>query len=815
MKKAFLAAALFVLSFQTNAFCQTDSTVIKNAVSKLKTLLTDHITEKAYLHFDRPYSFYVAGDNIYFKAYVVKGERHDLTNISSILHVDLINKNNAVIQTELLQLNNGTGWGDFTLPDTLHKGTYRIRAYTEWMRNQKDPNFFEQYISVSSFNNVDRVASAAPVSDQPSVQFFAEGGNLVADIRSKVAFKAVGPNGLGLDFKGVIVDDANKEIAKIASSHLGMGTFDFLPEDGHKYKAKVTFADGKQSTVDLPEIQSKGITLAVNTDDPTKVSIEIKANRAYYKENLNKQLNLLIYWAGTIRTINTKLDNEVLGLDLPATVFRTGILKVSLLSDTGEPLNERLSFIQNPDLLNLAINANKTTFAKRENVQLNLNAKDKDGKNVSGYFSVSVVDESKILVEENSENSILPYLLLTSDLKGYIEKPNYYFANINKETRANLDALMLTQGYRRFIWKQLMNDSNLNAANAYNPEQYLDIAGTLKTKNGTPIIDTKVILLPLGLTEQTDDKGHFKFAKINFQSDDKFILKAPSSSGKNAAVISMDPPAPEAPVDKVDAIQAKYNANADILASFQNNQKPGVITASNESNLILKSDKTFGPKRVDNYRSSNISGPGHADQVISGDVVKTAPLLSNGLSGLAHGINFVQGVPYSEGSQVVTGSGGGTLPMLVIVDGAQLRLGSGVDVVNPQTVETVEVLKRENAAIYGENANNGVIVITTKQGGTTTGTQSNEMSPGVFAIEPKGFYKAREFYSPVYDAQTVNKLPDLRTTIFWKPDVITDASGNASFNYFNADGTGSYRVVIEGIDVNGNLGRQVFHYRVE
>ena len=151
MKKAFIAAALFVLSFQTNAFCQTDSTVIKNAVSKLKTLLTDHITEKAYLHFDRPYSYYVAGDNIYFKAYVVKGERHDLTNISAILHVDLINKNNAIIQTELLQLNNGTGWGDFTLPDTLHKGTYRIRAYTEWMRNQKEPEFFEQYISVSSF----------------------------------------------------------------------------------------------------------------------------------------------------------------------------------------------------------------------------------------------------------------------------------------------------------------------------------------------------------------------------------------------------------------------------------------------------------------------------------------------------------------------------------------------------------------------------------------------------------------------------------------------------------------------------------------
>ncbi|MDB5132787.1 MAG: hypothetical protein JWR02_2536, partial [Mucilaginibacter sp.] len=427
MKRIFFATAMFVISLQNIAFCQTDSTVLKNAVSKLKALIVDHITEKAYLHFDRPYPYYVAGDVVYFKAYVTKGERHEPTNISGILHVDLINKNDILMQSISLGLNNGAAWGDFTLPDTLQRGSYRIRTYTEWMRNTEHPYFFDQYISVSSINNVDRVTEAVKPGNRPSLQFFPEGGNLVTDIHSKVAFKAVGPDGLGINVKGVILDNTNKEVARITSTHLGMGVFDIIPEEGRTYKARITFADGSQSAVDLPGVEAKGITLSVNTNDPAKVSIEINANRAYYKENLNKDLNMVIYGSGVVRTIKTKLDNAILGVDLPASNFRTGILQVMLLSQTGEPLNERMVFIQNHDQLNLSLATNKTTYTKRENVQLNLNAKNKEGNAVNGSFSVSVVDESKIPVDESVGNTMLSYLLLTSELKGYVEKPNYYF----------------------------------------------------------------------------------------------------------------------------------------------------------------------------------------------------------------------------------------------------------------------------------------------------------------------------------------------------------------------------------------------------
>jgi len=817
MKKKLFASVLFALCFHTIAFCQTDSTVIKSAVLKLRTLLTEHVTEQAYLHFDRPYPLYVAGESIYFKAYVTEGELHKPTNISGMLHVDLLNKNNTVIQTELIQLSSGTGWGDFMLSDTLKKGVYRVRAYTQWMLNDKPANFFEQYISVSSINSVDKIAEAVKQSAQPVIQFFPEGGNLVTDIHSKVAFKAIGTNGLGIDVKGVIVDNTNQEVAKIASTHLGMGVFDFIPESGKKYKAKVTFGNGSENVVDLPDAEEKGIILSVNTADPAKLSIEIKANRAYYKEHLNQDLNLLIYWSGSVRTVATKLDNSVLGMDLPAGNFRTGIVTVSLLSKTGEPLSERLAFIQNPDQLNLSLNTDKPTYNKREQVKLSVNAQNKDGINVNGSFSVSVIDESKILVDDYAENSILSYLLLTSNLKGYVEKPNYYFSNVTKETRANLDALMLTQGYRRFVWKQLLSD-NSNTTATYKPEQYLDIAGTLVIKkNGSPVPDAKVLLLPSGQTTNTDDKGHFVFNNVNFQSGAQLILKTPSASGKNATAVVLDKQKSNEVVNAIDPVLSSYNSKADILASLQNNQSQGPLTASVTTNsVLLKQDKVIAPKRDDNYISSSLLGPGHANQVIHADAIKDAPLLSTGLNGIAKSVIFLKGVPYLSGGEILSGGSEYLQPMMVAIDGTILPTSSGIDDINPSTVETVEILKQDNAAIYGENANAGVIVITTRQLMNNDASASKETSPGIFAINPMGYYKEREFYSPVYSADVpANKFPDTRTTIFWKPDVTTDASGNTTLQYFNSDGTGTYRIVIEGIDANGNLGRLVMRYKVQ
>jgi len=292
-------------------------------------------------------------------------------------------------------------------------------------------------------------------------------------------------------------------------------------------------------------------------------------------------------------------------------------------------------------------------------------------------------------------------------------------------------------------------------------------------------------------------------------------LKTDSKSRNNTAIITLDDPAPGAAIDHANEIDANYNTNADILASLQNGQRAGVMTASSDSRIYLKNDKITGSLRKDGYRSSNVGGAGHADQVIHGEEFADAPSLVVALNGRAHSVDFIDGRPYLQTSKVVTSGGATNNPMLVVLDGMIMGTQSGIDDILPRMVETVEILKGSNAAIYGVQGGAGVMVITTREQLANNKFEGKGISAGVYSFTPVGFYKAREFYAPRYDAADANKLTDTRTTIFWKPDVITGADGNASFNFFNAEGVGNYRVVIEGMDSKGNLGRQVYKYRVE
>jgi hypothetical protein len=256
---------IFLFAFtRVTAFSQTENAGINPVISKLKTLSTDRVTEKAYLHFDKPY--YAAGDTIYFKAYVTLGERHEPSKLSGILHVDLINTNNKIDQSLKLQLNNGIAWGDFALPDSLPMGNYRVRAYTQWMRNVGQEQFFDQTILVGSLKTTSvktqkaalNISSTKTPAPEISLQFFPEGGELLTCVSSKIAFKAIGINGFGVNAKGVITDSDNHEICRFETAHLGMGYFYLEPQDGKTYKAKITFANGTQNITELPVTNPKG-----------------------------------------------------------------------------------------------------------------------------------------------------------------------------------------------------------------------------------------------------------------------------------------------------------------------------------------------------------------------------------------------------------------------------------------------------------------------------------------------------------------------------------------------------------------------------
>jgi hypothetical protein len=201
-----------------------------------------------------------------------------------------------------------------------------------------------------------------------------------------------------------------------------------------------------------------------------------------------------------------------------------------------------------------------------------------------------------------------------------------------------------------------------------------------------------------------------------------------------------------------------------------------------------------------------LNGPGNANQVVTSEQLSACPSLDICLSGRLNFVTIKNGQAYSTRSV--------NTPMLIVLDGVTMSDDFTLDNIVASDVASIEVLRTaEYTTIYGSRAGGGVLVITTKHGGESSFVR---YAPGIVTYAPKGYYRSREFYAPKYDDPKTNTaIGDLRTTICWKPNLITDKDGNATLEFFNADNKGTYRVVVEGIDDNGNLGRKVYHYKVE
>ena len=801
-------AIIALMLYVGNALSQATSTAINNNDLKLQTLLSLPITEKAYLHFDKPY--YAPGDTIYFKAYVTMTERHEPSKISGVLHADLIGPANKVQQSVKLQLINGVGWGDFTFPDSLTNGNYRVRAYTQWMRNSTDPIFFEQIISAGNpkKTTTQNILSQSNKNNKPDVAFFPEGGNLVAGISSNIAFKAIGINGLGINVKGVIVDNDGRQVAGISSSHLGMGSFYLTPQSGKSYKAILSCADGSKATFDLPFIEQKGIVLSVNNDSIAKASVSIEANKNYYEENRGKDYTIIIYATGKATSVKYKLNNPIISFDVLKRRLGTGITVITLFSPTNEPLCERLIFVQNYDQLNLAVKADKLLYGPKGKVSINLQAINRAGQAAAGQFSVSVIDESKVVVDEENESTIFNNLLLTSDLKGYIEQPNYYFSNTSDPVNHNLDLVMLTHGYRRFQWKQILNEGR--PAIKYQPEKGIDINGMANNIGGKPLVNGTVSLLSPAdqvMSQTTDDKGIFRFTNLIFTDTARFILQAVSKKGKNTTKLTYNPTENKPYITSNSVTQD--TATSKMVSTYMEN-----ITKQNQQ--LGKLGKLRGKmlqevnikgRKVERVKLSRLNGV--ADQVITGDQIGTDGQLVFKLMGLTKGVNYIMSGLGSNYIPVLR-TPGTKGPMTIYVnnvmvyDAIDLNTMFDINQFSPDMIESVEIIKGAMGGV------NGTMLLTVNYGKSIRSITST----GVLPITVNGFYKAREFYSPKYGHQDKD-IVDYRSTVFWKPDIVTDKDGNASFDYYNADGTGNYRVVVEGFDDKGNLGRQVYRYKVQ
>jgi len=656
--------------------------------------------------------------------------------------------------------------------------------------------------------------------NQPDIQFFPEGGQMLNGVRGRVAVKAIRPNGLSVDIKGTIVDNTGATAAEFVSQHLGMGVFALQPEAGKTYKANITFPDGAQASYPLPMAHDDGMSVAVYNTDPANLTVKLSATPSFIQKNLNKTF-YLVGTAGEYicSALKVPIKETSSSQAVAKTKFPSGVIKYTLFDDRGNPISERTSFVMRDDMMNIAVKSNKTTYTQREKVTMNIGAS-VAGKPSEADLSVAVIDDAKVPFDENAETNILTSLLLTSELKGYIEKPNYYFNHPNDKTAADLDVLMLTQGYSRFSFKDVV--AGKYPAVSFLPEQGITISGTIRNNTGLPISRGNVSMI-IGdrrtVNTVADASGQFKFTNLNFPDSTKLVINGKNNPNPNFLLIMLDNATFQKPTVNTDEGSSIANIDSALTPLLQNSQK--IADGSHVLKAVEIKD-TRAPQRPSHTDYPSLSGLSmSADHTMDGSFFNTCAFIADCLRGSILGVSYDQDNLYITREYNKT-SGAPKLPMSIYYNGMQVDF-TYLENIKSEDIASIEVFENDGLSSINKTTNTlGVLVINGKPAPKHAKFTADQLRD-LFKPEGsqakiifKGYMQPRLFYTPKYNpADLVITGKDLRSTVYWAPKVVTDKAGNTSVEFTNSDSRGSFRAIVEGIDANGNIGRTVYHYNVQ
>jgi hypothetical protein len=401
--------------------------------------------EKLFVHTDK--TFYLAGETVWFKVYSVDASFHKPLQTSSITYVEILNKDLKPVLQGKVSMINGSGNGSLTLPGFLISGNYVFRAYTSWMKNFPSDFYYEQILHI--VNTLRQPSNIPSLKSAASIQFFPEGGNEVVGFTGKIAFKAVSGDGRGLDCSGVIINQNNDTITRFQSLHKGMGNFQLKPERNSNYYALLWLNDSliKQK---LPDAEEQGFVMNISGNETSELTISVRAT----SEFKNSNVYLFTQTRQLIKNVQTKeLRDGEASFEIDKKDLGEGISGITLFNQLRQPVCERLVFKRPHENLFIRVKTDQTVYNPRKQVQIDLSTSNTDDQPLAGNCSLSVfmIDSLQHIPEQN----IASYLYLSSDLKGKIESPEYYFANTDKTTDEALDNLLLTQGWRRFKWNDI------------------------------------------------------------------------------------------------------------------------------------------------------------------------------------------------------------------------------------------------------------------------------------------------------------------------------------------------------------------------
>ncbi|MBQ9175940.1 MAG: hypothetical protein IJ139_03625 [Bacteroidaceae bacterium] len=470
-----------------------DSTIfIQRMLQKAKVFNLYNPQEKVYMHFDN--TGYFKGETMRFKAYVIRCDTEERTDLSGVLYVELINPSGDVVERRKLKINNGEAEGDIKVDSIQSTGFYEVRAYTRWMTNWgmhacfsrvfpifKAPrqlgDYSRQELDMHSYSKRlpntrvdDEGLVVESYTRRMNMKFYPEGGDLVEGLKSRVAFTATDDAGGYMTTEGWVEDEKKTKICTLKTDSRGRGIFEFTPQAGHTYSAVVTTDKDKERRFPLPTPRQDGVVLNVNMLGEVDIEATLQCSEGMH----GRLLGYALMHGGTIIGCDTLTAGKEHHLAFNRFVQPDGVNQLTIFGTNGEILAERLIFIYpNPtDRDSIAISSTTTQLVPCGKVTFKIQTEP------NSSVSFSAIDAATM--NNGAVGNMKTWMLLSSEVRGYIPNPEYYFESDDEEHRRQADLLMMIQGWRRYDFRLMAGVTEME--NRQPIEDRLYLFGQVKSK---------------------------------------------------------------------------------------------------------------------------------------------------------------------------------------------------------------------------------------------------------------------------------------------------------------------------------------------
>ncbi|RQO37589.1 hypothetical protein DBR39_11900 [Chryseobacterium sp. KBW03] len=649
------------------------------------------------------------------------------------------------------------------------------------------------------------------------VKFLPEGGTFINGIEQNIAFKILDEFEKPVDAALAVYNQNHEKIKEISAYNFGMGSFRFTPEKGETYYAKVIKPENIAQTFNFPVAKNEGVVLNVQNENK-KLNFTITSTQ-------EKTITLKGSFRGKemySKVFPLKIGSNSLGIDEKD--FPVGICRFTVL-ENNLPLAERIVFTNKVNQMNIKVKPIKKHYLPREKVILNIETTDENNRPIPANLGLSVVDDKLWTYADDKQNHIISWLLMDSELKGKIEKPQFYFDKKEEKANKSLDLVMLTNGYRYFEPIPEVLKTNKYK---YLPEKKNTIYGVVEDEN-KKTVKADVFLVGTGdkkiLKQTVAENGKFYFSDLNAGNSYKIIAKSYQPKQKlriNILSYNLD----------VNPLEKQKLSNIDVEEIVKEAEKKEEVIKENKNNTnrvskpVYSRTDTIKNKSIEEvvvlgYSSTARNKSTLASTTITSSIEIQNPNVTSLLSGKAAGV-IVTPVGQAGANAQIRIRGEASITNknpLFIVDGTPVENFNTT--INPNDINSITVLKDAAAtAIYGSRASNGVVIINSYKNGSSQ-IKFDITPKSYIAVEavPYGrltsYANTREFAYPEYETTNTSYRFDYREALYWNPVVETDQNGKAKVEFYNSDASSTFRVMTEGISATGLLGRDETTYAAQ